>query len=879
MKTLMQTRARKAKFALAAGIAIGAMSAQPLFAGNYYWNGGGSDTLFSTGANWAQGQPPPASGDSLHFEADAVGKTVTIDREHTTSTWLWLYSDTSGEYYNPDTGAINPVVWEATQPKFGINHSGYAPVIGWGGATRNGALVIRSGTYTWGTSQIGQGGGAGYLAVEGGKLTAGLQLGQANSVGKVVIKGGEVLASALQVGAGGTGTLLVEGGTLSMNGDPCVATAAGAKGEIVVGTGDPNHPAVFNAHKVAGGNNTFWLTQAAGAVGRLTIKKGGVVNAMYIGVQDDSATIVLDGGTLGKTADFNHVNTRGHHFGYYTTDHLNKDKNLKFQITENGGTFDLKVPTCFAMPLRLAEGAKFAKFRNAGPGKLTLVEIDEGIGIVFGDESEIPNVEIGGSALPTLEIAGGSYLASADAVIGQMPAHTGKVLLSGGRFFLPVNAATLQDGVPVATDCNVNDFQDDFELADGVGFEDLLAVEPAEGFEFTISIDESGVVSYVPHAVTGSMLPLGYTPLSYIRANGCNHYFLTGCAIDADTSLEMDFGDVVFNNNTVVIGLNVWGTNGSLLNLRDGDKFSFWHSSGFAHVGTVLADADYRMKVSSGRFEMTTGSSTEVFEFGLSSSSASDKRLAVFALNNGGYAGNAKFSLYRLKIRNGAGLLQRYFVPCQNERGEVGMFDLVTRRFFGKSGVKRFLIPSDATNFVPIDDGEFASEISGTTLVAKEGVMTALPDGITHFTKSTPLAVDASAVKDLPAVSVQEGVLSVEDGEANEYAIDGALTLAGGTHLVVDLVDERCDTFVPTSVDLSQATAENPIYIVVNAKPGASLEKPRPIIPSGVKSLMNRGKFKLICDMPAKLMIDRGALVLADPDAVPVRESLTILIR
>ena len=869
---------------LTAGIAFGAIGAQSLFAAaNYYWIGKGNNTLFSTPANWGRSNFNPTTilpveDDYLNFVEQSVGMTMTIDREFKTGRNMWFFTSQASVSYDPDKGVFNPLVWEATAPEYGISHSAGSCNIGNGHGTSpensNFALVIRSGTYTWSTggTTIGGSGGKGYLAIEGGKFQAkGLNIGTfdgkpaSRSHGEVVIRGGDVNLRAIYLGYGGTGSFTVEGGkvTAAWNAHIGMAngTARGA-GDLVVGSGDANRTALFDTH-AADCSHIFWVLDADGATGRFTIKKGGVVKGDYFGVQGDDATLVLDGGTLCKTDNYRSggkgatpdASTKGYLFGYNSTDH-SQDKNLKFLVTENGGTFNLIQPARFVVPLRLADGATFGRVRNLGPAKLTLDEIGEGVGIAFGAESEMTNVEVGGTVLPTLEISGGAYLASSYAsLIEKMPAHAGKVLVSHARFLLPVNVVTLRDGVPVETDFNVSDFLEYYELAEGVRVEDIIVPEPVEGFEFKVFVNALGMVSYVPCAVSG--LPAAYTPLAFIRATGDQH-ILAGCELGPDESVDLNFGDVTYVKDSTLFGQDAYAARSYLFCMQD-NIFRFYGQS--LKLPGVEANADYRLEV--------TAKTTSLAKIGdaattINSDNAvetANRELSVFGLRDGSY--RSKYSLYGLKVRASFDMLLHNFVPCLNERGEPGLFDTVEHRFFGKTGTKRFVVPGEVPDYVPIDDTDLLSEVVGTTLVVKEGLLADLPSGVTLLSKTTPFPVDVSTVKTLPAVTVGEGALSVEDGEANTYVVNGALKLMGGARLAVDLTKDGCDMFDATSVDLSEASSENPIYIIANTADVTALQRHKTVIADGI-SPTDLWKFRLVGNAPVKLRVYGNSLVLVD---------------
>ena len=123
----------------AAVFACGAFAAQ---AAERYWKGG-SDTLWSTAANWRD-NAAPASGDKVHFRADQVGgnfsgKTVTIRDAYT----VGLLHVSKG------SNAEGPILFNVDKDS---SHGVTFTDDGWLGYFAEGALWLKSGTYTFAKS-------------------------------------------------------------------------------------------------------------------------------------------------------------------------------------------------------------------------------------------------------------------------------------------------------------------------------------------------------------------------------------------------------------------------------------------------------------------------------------------------------------------------------------------------------------------------------------------------------------------------------------------------------------------------------------------------------------------------------------------------------
>ena len=127
---------------LLAGV-IALSSVQMAQAADRCWKGGGSDTLWSTQANWND-SVVPTSSDNAHFRADTVtggfsGKTVTLRDSYSVKVL----------HVSNGSNAEDPIVFEADQNSA---HGLTFTDDGWLGYYAEGALWLKSGTYTFAKS-------------------------------------------------------------------------------------------------------------------------------------------------------------------------------------------------------------------------------------------------------------------------------------------------------------------------------------------------------------------------------------------------------------------------------------------------------------------------------------------------------------------------------------------------------------------------------------------------------------------------------------------------------------------------------------------------------------------------------------------------------
>jgi len=118
----------------AVAVAAVSLSAQ---AANYSWTGGGTDTNYSTPANWGSESAYPGTGGGAMFLGDAASKTVTFDGTYSPE-WVWV---ATGD-------VLTPVTWEAATSADGMTVAGNIGVADAGNQT--GSLKAVSGTYTAG---------------------------------------------------------------------------------------------------------------------------------------------------------------------------------------------------------------------------------------------------------------------------------------------------------------------------------------------------------------------------------------------------------------------------------------------------------------------------------------------------------------------------------------------------------------------------------------------------------------------------------------------------------------------------------------------------------------------------------------------------------
>lgn len=192
-------------------------------------------------------------------------------------------------------------------------------------------------------------------------------------------------------------------------------------------------------------------------------------------------------------------------------------------------------------------------------------------------------------------------------------------------------------------------------------------------------------------------LPSGYTRLQSIESDGTDGYVTTGIVIDsADTDVEVDFQ---FLNTSASQPKMVWGYMDGASNIPRwgfGAYSSGWLGSPNATATRGSTDSGRHTAImsvyerSGASYYNGTVDGVELYgETALGNVSLFEGNvlpLILFARNNKGTAGNfANAKIYRFKVTK-ANVLTHDLVPCKDDGGVLGFYDLVTGNFLVGSG-------------------------------------------------------------------------------------------------------------------------------------------------------------------------------------------------
>ena len=190
------------------------------------------------------------------------------------------------------------------------------------------------------------------------------------------------------------------------------------------------------------------------------------------------------------------------------------------------------------------------------------------------------------------------------------------------------------------------------------------------------------------HTAPVKGLPSGYTKLEYIQSTG-TQYVDTGFKHNQNTRVVMHVKPVSITANAWAFegrtssdcrkGVFFYYSSGSLWNADYYDRNGRKSFSGISSTADLNIDYDKNTCTVNG---VSVNFTAKTFQ--------STFNLTLLACNTGGsVAGYLSAKLYSCQIYDND-VLVRDFVPCINASGEVGLFDMVNRQFYGNAGTGTF---------------------------------------------------------------------------------------------------------------------------------------------------------------------------------------------
>ena len=179
-------------------------------------------------------------------------------------------------------------------------------------------------------------------------------------------------------------------------------------------------------------------------------------------------------------------------------------------------------------------------------------------------------------------------------------------------------------------------------------------------------------------------LPSGYTQIEYIESSG-TQYIDTGFKPNQDTRVQVKYS---YSSEGFILGAETaWKSNSYDIH----DKLVAYNNTSVnfssANPTNTVIEADFNKNSYSDSNGKTASLTYATFSSGLN--------LYLFGSNRGGTLNEGMTGkIYSCKIYDN-GTLVRYFIPCKNSSGTVGMYDVVNGTFYLNSGSGTFTAGSE----------------------------------------------------------------------------------------------------------------------------------------------------------------------------------------
>lgn len=210
-------------------------------------------------------------------------------------------------------------------------------------------------------------------------------------------------------------------------------------------------------------------------------------------------------------------------------------------------------------------------------------------------------------------------------------------------------------------------------------------------------------------------LPKGFIRVEYIESNG-TQYVDTGFMPNQNTQIVVDFesGGVPADYNGSLASLfgarNSASSNAFAVWIKDDNAYPQYGNVNYSGNGSISENTVARLQYNLNKNVFTVASQT--LECG-SATISTNYPAYILTLNSAGKAETRRAvgKLYSCQIYDD-GTLVRDYIPCLNESGEAGLYDLVNDVFYGNAGTGSFIAgPEIQTG--PEAPAELAYTVSG----------------------------------------------------------------------------------------------------------------------------------------------------------------------
>lgn len=238
------------------------------------------------------------------------------------------------------------------------------------------------------------------------------------------------------------------------------------------------------------------------------------------------------------------------------------------------------------------------------------------------------------------------------------------------------------------------------QVEDGYGHETRARI-----LEIVTSDSSSGYSVYPTFSMIQSRLPIGYTELAYIESTG-TQYIDTAYRPSTDTRLVMDISDLSVIDSVLAGSrdeVKETASSAYTVILKPSGGVSYLRSDYFGSTASI-APTNYSVRTTIDKDR----TSFTAYDLNVSNAEASYKRsqysIYLFALNNVGAVWHfSKYRLYSCQIYNNGSLI-RDFIPCKNEKGQIGLYDTIDQTFYQNLGTGEFIAGEKGSENSSIDN-------------------------------------------------------------------------------------------------------------------------------------------------------------------------------
>lgn len=189
-----------------------------------------------------------------------------------------------------------------------------------------------------------------------------------------------------------------------------------------------------------------------------------------------------------------------------------------------------------------------------------------------------------------------------------------------------------------------------------------------------------------------SGLPKGYTQLEYIESTG-TQYIDTGITPSDDMEFEIEYQ--VTSGKGKLYGVEILGIIFDAYNVTQtsGTLRAFRHSNNGGTITdiTTVANEKVALKVVVKDGTYSTYVHGELVKTAPAAGTPPNDTMYLFACHHNGVAGaESKAIIWGCRIKK-SGELVGDFLPCIDPSGAVGVYDTVSKAFFGNAGTETFV--------------------------------------------------------------------------------------------------------------------------------------------------------------------------------------------